>query len=386
MPRLLFRLLVIALLIGGFAWGVTLILHQEPPARKARLEAATPLVQVLPSRPAEYTLTSRVYGSVRPAHALTIRPQVGGRLQQLHPEFEPGGVIAAGENLYRIEDADYQLAVEAAQADIAKAKAEIALEQGRGKVAAEEFKLLKGSVRVDAGSRELALRAPQLRQVQAQLRQAQNALAQAELQLARTRAALPYDVVVLSRERVAGEVLAARDAIGRVARADRFWVALQVPPELLARLHARSATSPGSTVTVLANGVPYPAEVTRVLAELSEGSRLAGVIAEVLDPLGGPANGAGETRPDLLIGSYVEADIQSGRLRNSLKVPRSALQDGRVWVVDAQDTLQVRDARTRFIGPEFAYLAPLRPGDWVLAQVPTGLAPGTRVRTETLQP
>lgn len=378
---LAFRLLLTGSLGAAFAWGTWAILQTEPPPRKARPEAPIPLVQVLPSQPASHVLHSRVHGSVQAAHALTVRPQVGGRLEYLHPAFEPGGVIPAGDPLYRIEDSDYRLAVKAAQADIAKARADIAIEQGRRKVAAEELQLLEDSIEVDPASRDLALRDPQLRQVRAELLRAQNALDQAQLQLDRSSASLPYDVVVLARERVAGEVVAARDVIGQVARADRFWARLQVPPALLARLQARTDNRPGSQVEVMANGTHYPAEVTRILAELSPDSRLAAVIAEVEDPLGRHH----PERAALLLDSYVEANIASGTLEASLQVPRSAMQDERVWVADAQDLLQVRRAQVLFTGPELAYLAPLPQGDRVLLNPPTGLAPGSPVRVEVRQ-
>lgn len=379
--RIGLRLTLIALLCVGFTWGTWAILQNPPPPPKPHTEAPLPLMRVLASEPADHPLLSRVYGDVQAAHALTVRPQVGGRLQQLHPAFEPGGVIPAGEPLYQIDPADYDLAIRAAQADLAKAKADIEIEQGRRKVAAEELRLLEGSIKVDAGSRELALRAPQLRQVRAELLRAQNALEQAQLQRQRTQASLPYDAVVLSRARVGGEVVAARDSLGEVAQADRFWISLQVPQQLLQRLHARTGDRPGSPVTVIANGTKYPAEVTRILAELSPDSRLARVIAEVQDPLGKQHPG----RPPLLIGSYVEADIDSGNLPHSIAVPRSALRDDRVWVADANDRLQVRDVKVLFTSPETAYLAPLQAGDRVLVTPPAGLAPDSPVRVEVVQ-
>jgi len=378
------RMLLILVIAAAFAWGAWLILQTDPPKRKARPDAPAPLVEVLPGRAGSHTLTSTAHGSVRAAHELAIRPQVGGRLLQLHPAFEPGGVIPAGEVLFRIDPADYRLQVQAAEADIAKARAEIAIEQGRRKVAAEELRLLEDSIQVDEASRELALRAPQLNQVRAELLRAQNALQQAKLQLERTQASLSYDAVVLGRDKVAGEVLAARDTIGRIARADRYWVDLQLPPRLLARLHARGRDRAGSRVTIFANNYQYPAEVTRIRAELSENSRLAGVIAEVRDPLGKLPQHQG--RPPLLIGSYVRAEIDSGSIADALKLPRTALQGNRrVWVADADQSLQVRSARVLHMDSSHVYIAPLQPGDRVLLNPPSGLAPGTEVRAQAAQ-
>ena len=372
------RLSLMLLLAGLAAWGVWAILDTDPAARKPRPQAPLPLVEVLPSQPARHTLQADAHGTVSAADALNVRPQVGGRLLKLHANFEPGGHIPAGEVLFEIDPADYELAVKAAEAELASARAAVAIERGKRKVAAEELRLLEGSLDIDEASRQLALRAPQLAQVRAEVLRAQNALAQARLQLQRTAASLPHDVVVLSRSKVPGEVLGNGEAIGQVARADRFWVELQVPPGLIERLQ------PGGDaagVSLLAEGHTYPAKLTRVRAALSDNSRLAGVIAEVEDPLGLlPQN---QDRPPLLIGSYVEARIAAGSIDNAVALPRSALQDnGRVWIVDAQQRLQVREVQVLYMSDSQAYIAPLSNGDRVLARPPASLVPGTEVRVQ----
>ena len=380
----LIRLLILGAVAALAAYGVMQILDTDPAPRKKPAEPLAPLVRVLDAQATNHTLRADAHGSVSAADQLQILPQVGGQLLSLHPNFEPGGVIPAGENLFEIDPTDYEFAVAAAEAAIAKARAELEIEQGKRKVAAEELRLLEGSVRIDQSSRSLALRAPQLKQVRAELMRAQNQLEQARTELARTKAALPYDVVVLSRAKVPGEILAARDSIGSVARADRFWVELQVAPRLLSRLHPRDGDRAGAQVTLLHQGQRYPAEVTRIRAELSDNSRMAGVLAEVADPLGKlPAN---SERAPLLIGSYVEAEIDAGILPDSLAIPRAALQDNqRIWLVDKQDVLQVRRVEPLHVGAETAYIPRLNAGERVLLSSPSGLVPGSRVRIQEAQ-
>jgi len=376
----LLRLLLLCLVIGLASWGVLLILDREPPRRVERPQAAPPLVEVLLAQPGAHALSSHVHGTIRAMQALHVRPEVGGRLLSLHPAFEPGGLIPAEETLFELDPTDHQLQVNAAKAALAKARAEVKIEQGRRKVASEELRLLQDSITIDEASRALALRAPQLEQVRAEVLQAQNALEEAQIRLQRTAGRFAQDVVVLSRDKVPGEILAARDSIGRVARADRFWAELQVPVSLLPRIQARTATQPGSRVEILSQGHAYPAEVTRIRAELSDTSRLAGVLAEIQDPLGRLS--ANRDRPPLLIGSYIEARIDAGTLDHALAVPRSALQDNsRIWVVDANDRLTVRTVTPLYLGPDMAYLPPLGQGERVLLGNPAGLVPGGKVRT-----
>lgn len=379
------RWLLPPLVIGFSAVAVWQINQTEPPARKARPAAPLPLVEPLAAQPAQHTLKAQAYGSVIPADALRVRAQVSGQLQRLHRNFEPGGVVPAQALLLRIDPSDYRLAVESAQADIAAAKAELAIEAGKRKVAQEELQQLKGSLQLDEASRALALRTPQLNKLRAELLRANKRLEQAQLALARTELRLPYDLVVLSRALVSGELVNSGDVIGEVVRADRFWVSLQVSPKLLQRLQARSPQQAGSAVSVNANGVSYQAEVTRIVPQLNNDTRLAEVLVEIRDPLARlPEN---QQRPPLLLGTYVQASLESGTLDNVLAIPRSALQaDNRLWLVDADNQLQIRQVQPLYIGPRYAYIEPLAEGERALPGNPGGLTPGSAVRVKDSSP
>lgn len=371
--------LIPLLVIAATSIAIWQINQTEPPIRHARPAAPLPLVEPLPSEPGPQPLTTQAYGTVIAAETLAIRPQVGGIIQSMNPSFEPGGIIPANQPLFHIDTTDYQLAIDTAMADIEAARAELAIEAGKRKVASEELRQLEGSVRIDAKSRSLALRTPQLHKARAELERANKQLEKAQLALARTQQSAPHDLVVISRSHVAGELINAGDSIGEVVRANRFWVSLQVAPEALQRLRARTQDKPGSTVTVVANGQHYPAEVTRIRAVLNAQTRLAEVLAEVTDPLGRLTEHAG--RPPLLLGTYVQAHINSGQLDNAVSLPRQALQaDNRLWLVDAQKRLRIRQIKPLYIGPDRVFIAPLAKGERILSGNPGGLPPGTEVR------
>ena len=200
-----------------------------------------------------------------------------------------------------------------------------------------------------------------------------------EVPLGRTRVALPYDVIVLERQRVGGEVVAARELLGRVTRADHYWVELRTRPALLPRLQVRTADTPGSHVRVQHGDTAIDGEVVRIRADVASGSRLAGVIAAI------PARPVDGGR--ILIGSYVEAEIDAGMIEDAVRIPRRALRDNdRVWVVDAQDRLQVRRARVVWESDQTLLLdsKTLADGDRVVISRVSGLIPGTTVRTRSV--
>lgn len=370
------RLTVFVLISAGFAALTWQLMQSAPQTGRERPQPPTPLVDIIDSTPSEHAVSARAAGPVVSAYELEIRPQVGGRITAMHDEFEPGGRIPAGSTIVEIDAADYRLARAAAEADVAKARATIALEQGRRVVAREELASLGGSLEIDAASQALALRKPQLRQVQAELAAALNRLKQAELDLTRTKVSLPYDVVVLERTRVRGEVVAARELLGRVTRADHYWIELRTQPSLLSRLQVRNEQQPGSRVYVRHDSHMVTGEIVRIRADVASGSRLAGVIASV-------PNDPAALSP-LLLGSYVEAEIDAGMLNAVIRAPRRAVRDNdRVWVVDANDRLQVRDAEVIWASGQVVYLSDrnLRAGDRVIVSRVTGQVPGTVVRT-----
>lgn len=377
------RLVVLVLLVAGFSLAGWQLLSSSPKSKRERPAAPVPLLDVVTTDARDHMLRLSTSGTVISAQELDIRTEVGGRIARTHQDFEPGGRIPAGETLLEIEDDEFRLAVAAADAEIAKARAAIALESGRRVVAREELETLRGSITLDAASQSLALRTPQLRQVQAELAGAQNRLQRAELDLARTRVALPFDVLVLARERVANEVVAARELIGRVTRADEVWLEMRVKPQVLRYLRARNGATPGSSVSI--EGSDISGEIMRIRADLAEGSRLAGVIAAFT--LGD------DNREALLLGNYLRAEIEAAMLDNVIAVPRRALRDNsRVWVVDEQGLLQVRRADVVWESGQQLFLAPdttaagLQPGDAVVVSRIDGLVPGTQVRKRLIDP
>ena len=380
MKATILRTLVLLLLAAGFAALVWYLLDTAPRTARDRPPPPDPMVDVITSEASDHAVSVHAAGTVSSAFELAIRPQVGGQIVEMHPDFEPGGLIPAGSTILRIDPSDYRIEIAAAEAEVAKAQAAKALEQGRRVVAREELSSLGGSLAFDGKSQGLALREPQLRQVQAELAAAQNRVERARLDLERTQLALPYDVIVLERVRVSGEVVAARELVGRVSRADTYWVELRTSPGVLSRLRVRNGDVRGSRVTIRHADTELTGEVVRIRADVASGSRLAGVIVEV------PVDAA--TTGRVLIGSYVEATIDAGSITGAVRVPRRALRDNdRVWVVDGDGLLQVRRASTLWESAQTLLLSPatLRPGDRVVVSRITGLVPGTPARARVVE-
>jgi len=134
-------------------------------------------------------------------------------------------------------------------------------------------------------------------------------------------------------------------------------------------------------VSVRAGDTIFTGEIVRIRADLAEGSRLAGVIAAL------PVLPNDSQRP--LIGQYVAAEVDAGRMQDVIAVPRRAIRDNRrIWVVDADQRLQVREANVRWESGQTLLIAEesLVPGDRVVVSRIAGLVPGIQVRSRLIDP
>jgi hypothetical protein len=72
-------------------------------------------------------------------------------------------------------------------------------------------------------------------------------------------------------------------------------------------------------------------------------------------------------RPPLVKGLFVEVDLRGAPRPDSLVIPRQALHDGHVYVLGADDRLEVRPVELAQLQPEYAVIeSGLEPGERVL--------------------
>ena len=365
-----------AVLITVFVVLTYWVMQTEPPKKKPKAKPVTPSVTAIKNEAVNHALELLAYGSVIPAELITLEAQAKGQLIALHRDFEPGGQIARGETLYSIDDREYQLNVDAANAALKKAQADIAMEAAQRKVAEKDLEILSKRMQLSDESKQLALRLPQQRQAEAALASAQRQLKQSQLDLSHTQRQIETNVVVVERKKVIGDTVAIGDEIGSVARADRYWVELRLPTDRIAKIQPRT-NAKGSQVKLNANGIAYQGELIRVHPQIDSDSRLAKVIVEIKDPL------TQSSRP-LLLGTYVEAKIEQQAIINAVKLPREAVtSDNRVWGIDNNNFLQITPVTLLDMDNAHAYIKAPAGLSHLLTKLPSSLSPGTIVSVKT---
>lgn len=395
--------------------------QRKPPAEQARsvrtIEAvALPLVPRL-----------LAFGSVQPARVFAAVAQVSGEVEYLDPAFDRGALLAAGTEIVRISPVDYELAIAQAQANLRAADARIAelsvSEQNtRETLALDERALalreterqrvadlrrngalpqsaLDAAVRDALAQRKLvqALRntlrlLPTQLEVQRQQRAVYAAqLESARLDLARTRIRLPFDARIVEAKVEAmqfvqaGQTVAIADGldvaeivaeapVARLAGLLRAALGADVPtgitPETFKALAKRMDLR--ATVRLAANidGPSWHGRLDRTSDALNPQTRSVGLIVSVDDPYGQAVPGK---RPPLTKGMFVEVELRVRSAQPALVVPRAAVHDNSLYIVDAQGRLEIRPVE---LG--------LRQG--AMVAVSDGLAAGERVVVSDLVP
>ena len=381
MAKILLPLLVVLLGLGA---AVTLIRSKSEVERSSPV-SKPPLVRVMEVEMAELRLTVESQGTVQPRVESSLVAQVSGRIDWVSTDFAEGGFFTQGQELVRIEERDFRLAVAQAEAQVAQATVQLELEQAEAELASEEWGEL-----VEGEPSDLALRRPQLAEAQARLQAAQASLEQAELDLERTRIRAPFAGRVRSTEVDLGQFLSRGIVLARIYSTDAVEIRLPVTKEQIAFLNLgpqlvlRSGDEAGPSVSIRGRigdkTYDWPGYIVRTGSEFDPRTRMLPLFARVDDPYGKAREVAGAPLP---VGLFVEAVIEGRLLENAVTVPREALRaDNQLLIVDAESRLRFRDVKPFRIERDSAVLVGgLEDGDRVCISQLDTVIDGMEVRT-----
>lgn len=392
----------VVLVLGVLAIGVgvfsALKSAKKAPEQQVRQDLGV-LVETRIVTPLREQVRVEATGTVVPARSVAISAEVGGRVVWMSPDLVPGGRIATGKPLIRIDARDYRLAVEQQFAAVDRARTELELERGRRKIAEREWELLGRGPGTSPGpdpstGGNLALREPQLRTAETAVKAAESGLERARLTVGKTTLSLPFNALVQMRNVDVGQLVTPGTPLATLVGTDEFWVQVLLPVDRLRWIHVpgmRGQTK-GSVVRVRQRTQGAPIErtgrVVRLMGDLDPAGRMARVLVAIDDPLGlgisteVPAETSAERLP-LLVGAYVEVEIEGDDLADVIEVPRDALRNGNtVFAYDA-GTLAIRPVDVIWRRRDSVLVGSgLRPGERVIVSPVPGAIAGMKLRID----
>jgi len=422
-------LLILPPLLVGVASLVLLVQARGAPERELRdeLRHRVAVIEV----PAVAVRPRAVgYGTAQPARVWTGVAQVSGRITETHPKLERGAFIPEGAVLVRIDPTDYQLAEAAAQADIAQLEAQLAelevreentrrsldierrrlalsrreLERKRklrergmiseSEVDQEERRFLEHRQSVQALENELDLVPSERRRIEAERERARVRVEQAHRDLEHTAIRAPFDCRIAEVEIEtaqfvsAGETLVVADGI---AAAEVF---AQVPlasfrnvlppglefggmtPETTWELPARLGLSARLRLRSGDFAAEWQGRFDRV-STLDPETRTVGVVVVVERPYAGARP---PERPPLVKNMFVEVEIGGRPQAQTVVLPRASVHEGRVYVVGADERLEIREVAIGFSQGDFVTIRRgVEAGERVLVSDPVPAVAGMRL-------
>ena len=261
-------------------------------------------VRPVESRSVEYTVGA--VGSLDAFERVAVTARVAGAVERVL--FTEGQLVAKDRVIVEIEPERYHLAVEAAEATVAKqhaSKAEAEAGYARRQAAsAKNPGLIRGE--------ELETWRTRVQTAAAEVSQAQAALAQARLNLRDALVRAPVAGIIQTRTVETGQYVPVGTVLATLVRRDPLLLRFQVPEQ------DAMPIQPGMVATFLVSetDVPYQAKITHVAAAASQSSRMVDITATVVNP----------NRPELRPGAFARVTIAVGGKREAPVIPQTAIR------------------------------------------------------------
>ena len=385
--------LLLALAVAA-AIAVVLV-NSRVPLEHVAVEMPRRAVEALVVREIDFRSRITAYGNVEPAITLDSMAEVSGKISYVHPNLKSGETIPAGTLVVSIEAEDYELSLQQTREDLKASRSALAeleaevkstrrslelarenLVVGEAELArirdvyrqqliakstldAEEQKVIQLRQQVEDLQGRIDSQASRRQSIEAQIARAEQEVQNRATILGRTGTTLPFDARIGSVSIDENEFVTVGSPLFEAIDLRGVEISAQLPlvsmRQLISHLEDREVAlqqfvqtggrineSLGLSARVrLVNGMPeavWDARVLRISEAIDETRQTLGVVVGVDDPYEKIIPGR---RPPLLKGMYTAVDLFAPQ-RSALVIPRRALHEGRVYLADADDRLEIR--------------------------------------------
>lgn len=384
------------LIAMALAVGLALVLvKNRPPLEHVAMEMPSRVVEIIHARQVPFRARVVAYGNVKPAITLNSVAELSGEISYLHPNLKAGETIPEGTLVVRIEAEDYELSLKQTQEDLKASRSSmreldeeqrstqrsLQLAQENLSVGENELGRLRevyqrnliAKSTLDAEEQKTIQLRQQVADLQGRLNgydsrrqsiQARIARAEQEVQnrttiLGRTEIRLPFDARIGTVSVNENEFVSVGTALFEAADLQGVEITAQLPiasmRKLVSHLQQQSQvvqqfvetggrindsldlSARVRLVGDLPNAV-WEARVLRLSEAIDETRQTIGIVVGVDKPYEKIIPGQ---RPPLLKGMYTAVELLAPE-RSAMVIPRKALHQGRLYLANADDRLEIR--------------------------------------------
>ena len=399
---------LIAVLAAAVAIAAVLVKSRSPLEHNA-VEMPRRSVDALVVKEIPFRSRVTAYGNVEPAITLNSTAEVSGKISYKHANLKSGETIPAGTLVVSIEAEDYALSLQQTREDLKASRSALTELEAEVKSTRRSLELARENLEVgeaelarirdvyqkqliaksalDAEEQKVIQLRQQVEDLQGRLNsysgrrqslQAQIARAEQEVQnrttiLGRTGITLPFDARIGSVSIDENEFVTVGSPLFEAIDLKGVEITAQLPMismrQLITHLEGRTIAeqqfvqtggrineSLGLSARVrLVNGMPeavWEGRVLRISEAIDATRQTIGVVVGVNDPYEKIIPGR---RPPLLKGMYTAVDLFAPQ-RRAIVIPRRALHEGRVYIADTDERLEIRAVDVQLTQGELAVI------------------------------
>ncbi len=306
--------------------------HVEPQPRVEQPQS----VRVTEVTLAPLQLTVKSQGEFRPRTQSEFISEVSGAVTWLSPTLSSGSAFKKGDILARLDDRDYQSALESTRSVHKRAESELALASAEF----ERIEQLYQSSLVSKTSYDSAKRSFDV--ASAALREANAGLSKATRDLEKTELVAPFNGVVRERHIDLGQFVSRGQGVASLYANDSIEVRLPIADNQVRYLDLAFDDQQMGDASVRLSAVfggveqHWSGELLRTEAEIDSRTRMITAVV-------GVNNSPNEQGLPPVVGLFVSATISGKQLDNATMLPRLALRDdSTVAIVDADNRVELR--------------------------------------------
>lgn len=393
-PFMFFIVLLIGAAVAAF------MIKSKPAIEHSDTGMPAKAVDVITVKSIEISPHVTAYGTVEPSVALKTKAQVSGKISYLHPGLQSGGSILQGTLVAKIDPEDSQISLSQSEADLRANLSSLAQLNEEEKTTRRSLQYARENLRVgekeltrirDIWNKQLISRSTldaeeqkvlQLRQsttdlqgklntytsrrdsTKAQIERATQQVKGQTTTLGRTEIYMPFDARVGEVLIEEGEYVTVGTYLFESLAINRVEIIAQLPVQKMRTLVSSTLTQDeadtlGADLGQIIEQLNLSAKVSLVGASaeatweakflrFSESvdpiRRTLGIVVAVDNPYQKIIPGK---RPPLIKGMYTAVDLYAPAY-SAIVIPRSALHEGRVYVSNTQQQLEVRPVSVLF--------------------------------------
>ena len=328
--------------IIGFGLAVAYFLYWLGQTKPQSVSDAPPIdVEVEILKPTNHQILISSTGTTQPITQTALTSEVGGEIIYRSKKFSEGSSVIEGEILAKIDDTDLQLQYNNALLQLRTAEVQSQVQKAEAEVAEEVWEKIG-----EGTAKDLTLKKPQLKQVEAALNVAKAQVESAKKKLDKTDITAPYTGRIQSVNIDLGSTILPGQPVGVIYTANQIEISLPVKDSDLAfldipmdgrKLNDNEKSLVKASALYKGKLQVWTGNIERVDGVIDPVTRMIKIIASFKNEF------LEENQTTLPIGLFVEAEINGKFLENVFIVPNVSLTtNNEILIVDRNNQIEMR--------------------------------------------